>query len=99
MDDDAVTDDAIHPGPKDAGWDQRQLVDHAVDDDRVTRVGPPLIAHDRVVLVAEQVNNLPLGLVSPLEPHHTGRRHEKTSPIRYARPVGRFGWQRNKVTP
>jgi len=69
MDDHAVADDAVDPLAENAGGHQRELVSHALVNDRVPRIRAPLVADDHVVLVAEQVDNLSLGLVSPLETH------------------------------
>ena len=96
MDHHAVADHAVDPRPEDAGRDQRELVRHPVGDDRVPGVGPPLIAHDGVVLVAEQVDDLPLGLVSPLQAHHASRSHGATSPDEVS--GRRFGRQRIHLT-
>ena len=81
MDHHAVADHRVDARPEDAGRHQRKLVGHPVDDDRMPGVGPPLIAHDHVVLVAEQVDDLPLGLVAPLKPHHARRTHGESSPV------------------
>src|SRR5262249_41155331 len=37
-----------------------------------------------VVPVTEQVDDLPLGLVAPLQPHHTSRRHGARTPVKTA---------------
>ncbi len=91
MNHDAVADDAVDPRPKDAGRDERELVRHPVGDDRMPGVGPPLIAHDGVMPVAEPVDDLPLGLVAPLQAHHASRRHGVLS-LRSSR----FEWQTNQ---
>ena len=75
MDDHAVADDAVDPLAENAGGDQRELVGHPLVNDRVPRVGPSLVPHDDVVLVAEQVDNLPLRLITPLETHDARRAH------------------------
>ena len=84
MDHHAISHDAIDTRPKDARRDQRELVSNALNDDRVTGVGPPLIADDHIVLVAQQINDLTLGLVTPLKPHHTRRTHGAFSPVAQA---------------
>ena len=84
----SVADDRIDPRTQDPGRHQRKLVSHPVDNDRVARVGPSLIAHDHVVLVAEQVDDLPLGLVTPLQTHHARRTHGKSSPVYQVDRVG-----------
>ena len=45
------------------------------DDDRVTCVGPTLITDDDVVLLSQQVDNLPFGFVAPLQSNDTSSRH------------------------
>ena len=67
----AVADHAIDPRPQDPGRDQRELVGDAIDHDRVAGVRPPLVAHDHVMLIAEEVDDLSLGLVAPLKAHDT----------------------------
>ena len=81
MDHHAVADDAVDPRPEDPRRNQRELVGYALHDDRVTGVGPPLVSYDHVVLIAQQVDDLPLGLVSPLKPHHARRTHGACSPV------------------
>ena len=85
---DPVAHDRIDPGPQDPGRHQRQLVSHPVDDDRVPRVGPSLITHDHIMLIAKQVDDLSLGLVTPLQTHHTRRTHSKASPVYQVDHVG-----------
>ena len=75
MNDHAIADDAVDPLAENAGGNQRELVRHPLMNDRVPRVGPSLIAHDDVVLVAEQVDDLPLGLITPLKTHDARRTH------------------------
>src|SRR5271166_5597749 len=75
MYDNSVADDTVDPLAKNAGRDQRELVCHSLVNDRVPCVGPSLITHDDVVLVAEKVDSLSLRLVTPLETHDTRRTH------------------------
>ncbi len=63
---DAVADDAELAGAHDARGQQRQLVDLAVDDQRVAGVVPALEAHDDVRPLAQPVDDLALALVAPL---------------------------------
>ena len=84
MDDHAVADDAVDPLAQNPGRHQRELVSHAVVNDRVPRVRAPLVAHDHVVLVAEQVDNLSLGLIAPLEAHDATSNPRHSAPIRTA---------------
>ncbi len=81
MDDHAIADDAVDPWAEDSRRNQRELVGHAFHDDRVPGVGAPLIPNDHIMLVAQQVNDLPLGLISPLKPHHARRTHGACSPV------------------
>jgi hypothetical protein len=66
VDHDPVADDAIDARAKDARGQERELVRHAPGDHRVPRIGAALVTYDRIVLVAEEVNDLPLGLIPPL---------------------------------
>ena len=81
VDHNPIADDRVDPGTQNPGRHQRELVSHAVDDDRVPRVGPSLITHDHVVPVAQQVDDFSLGLVTPLQTHHTRRTHGRASPV------------------
>ena len=75
MDDHAVADDAFDSLAEDPGRNQRELVCDALVDNRMPGVGPSLVPHDDVVLVAEQVDDLPLGLIAPLKAHDARRTH------------------------
>ena len=46
----------------------------SLDQDRVSRVVPPLIARHNVKLLAQHIDNFPLAFVAPLGPdnHHIG---------------------------
>src|SRR5579872_7335752 len=55
---------------QDAGRQQRKLVSLAVEDDRVAGVIASLVADDDVVLVGEQIDDLALRLVPPLQADH-----------------------------
>ena len=63
------------PGVQDAAGDERELVGLAAGDDRVAGVGPALIANDDVVLLGQQVDDLALGLVAPLQTDDASTRH------------------------
>ena len=54
---------------------ERELEGLAVDDDGVAGVGPAVVADDEVELVAEQIDDLPLGLVAPLQADHARAGH------------------------
>ena len=68
-------DDALHLGPENAAGDQRELEGLAVHDDGVAGVGPALVADDDIVLLGEQIDDLPLGFVAPLQSDDTRGRH------------------------
>ena len=63
----AAGDDAGHAGRENAAGQQRELVDLVADDDGVPGVRPALIADDEVVLAGQQVDDLALGFVAPLQ--------------------------------
>src|SRR5262249_2817945 len=46
-------------------------------DDGVAGVGPAVVADHELVPVPEQIDELPLGLVAPLQADDTGARHER----------------------
>ena len=68
----AVADDAELAGPHDPRGQQRQLVDLAVDHQRVAGVVAALEAGDHVGPLAQPVDDLALALVAPLraDDHH-----------------------------
>ena len=68
-------DDRGDLGPQHAHRQERQLVGLSAEHHRVTGVVPSLITHHNVVLFGQQVDNLTLGFVSPLEPDDGGRSH------------------------
>ena len=61
---------------EDAGGQQRELVGLAAGDDGVAGVGAAVVADDEVVLVGEEIDDLALGLVAPLQADDTGAGHE-----------------------
>ena len=65
----------LHVGSEDAAGYQRQLVGLAAGDHGMARVGPALIADHDVVLLGQQIDDLPFGLVAPLQSDHTSCRH------------------------
>ena len=81
VDDDAVADDRRDVRPEDAGGQQRELEGLAVGDDGVAGVGAAVVADDEVVLVAEQIDDLPLGLVAPLQADDAGAGHFDPVPV------------------
>ena len=76
----AAGDDARHAGRQNAAGQQRKLVDLVADDDRVPGVRAALIANDEVVLAGQQVDDLALGFVAPLQTDNASSRHGSTSP-------------------
>ena len=65
-------------------------------DDGVAGVGAAVVANDEVVLVGEEIDDLALGLVAPLQADDTGAGHS-TYPLRtadraYAAQVCLNGW-------
>ena len=96
IEDDSGGDDGHDFGMQDAGGQQRQLVGVAVEDDRVPGVVAALIADDDVVLVGQQIDDFPLGFVTPLQTDHRGGGHEIASSVfrrtpEEERPAGLFG--------
>ena len=72
----AIADDRQLPRPHHPGGQQRQLVDGAIDDERVTRVVAALEAYHDVGLLREPVDNFPLAFVSPLGADHDHIGHQ-----------------------
>src|SRR5207244_7238609 len=64
--DDAARTDHARLAAQHAARDLPDLVRLAVDDDRVTRVGPALVAADEIGILRKQVDDLALPLISPL---------------------------------
>ena len=75
VDDDAVADHRQLAAAHHAGRQQRQLVDLAVDDQRVAGIVAALETHDDVGLLGQPVDDLALALVSPLGADHHHIRH------------------------
>ena len=74
IEDDAIADDRQLALPHHAGRQQRQLVDLAVDDQRMAGIVAALEAHDDVGAFRQPVDDLALALVAPLraDDHHIG---------------------------
>ena len=68
------------PRPHHAGRQQRQLVGHAVDDQRMAGVVAALEANDDVGLLRQPVDDLALALVAPLRADHHHIRHSDPFP-------------------
>ena len=64
----------------DAGRHLPELERLAVDDDRVPRVRPAVVAADDVGVLGEQVDDLALALVAPLRTDDHGRGHARSVP-------------------
>ncbi len=75
IDDDAAGDDALNAGVEDSAGDERKLVLLAPRDDGMARVCAPLIADDEVVAFGQQIDQLALGFVAPLQTDHARTRH------------------------
>ncbi len=75
VDDHAAGDHALDLGAEDAAGDQRELVGLAAGDDRMAGVGPALIADDNLMLPGQEIDDLSLGLVPPLQANHTRSGH------------------------
>jgi len=67
-----VADHAGLVGVEDARGDEMERVALAAHGDGVPGVRPAVVAHDHVVTGGEQVDDLALALVAPLEPHDRG---------------------------
>ena len=80
IDHDAVADDRQLAAAHHARGQQRQLVGHAVDDQRVAGIVAALEAHHDVGLLGQPVDDLALALVAPLgaDDDHIG--HKTSSP-------------------
>ena len=68
----AVADHADLVGVQDAAWHQVQGVAFAAHLHAVAGVGAAVVAHDHVMATGEQINDLALAFVAPLEAHHCG---------------------------
>ena len=75
VDDHPVTDDRGHPRLQDAGRQEGELEGAVAPDDGVAGVVAAVVADDEVVVVGQQVNEFPLGLVPPLKSDHTRAAH------------------------
>src|SRR5439155_27344338 len=76
IDHDAVADHRHHPRIEHAARDELELEHLALDDQRVPRVVPALIADTHRRLLGEIVGNPTLALVAPLGPDDHRARHE-----------------------
>jgi hypothetical protein len=72
-------DHADHVRREHAAGQQRQLVHLAADDDCVTGVGAALVADDEVMLAREEVDDLALGFVAPLQTDNASTWHGRSS--------------------
>ena len=75
VDHDPVADDAAHLWPKNSGWDQVEDEDLAGQIDRVPCIRPARVAGDPVHPLGEEIDDLPLSLVSPLASQNDRRGH------------------------
>jgi hypothetical protein len=79
VDHDARANDAGDAGRKDAAWKQGKLVNLIADDNRVTSVRTALVSNDEVVLAGENVDDLALGFVAPLQTNNASAGHNGSS--------------------
>ena len=75
IDDHARRDHADFARAQDACRQQREFVFHAVEDHRMAGVVASLIAHDNIMVISENIDNLALGLVAPLQTDNRSNRH------------------------
>ncbi len=78
IDDDAIANDRKLARTDDSRGQQRELIGHAVDDQRVPGVMAALEAHDDVSLERQPVDDFALALVAPLGADHRHIRHGRT---------------------
>ena len=76
----AVAHDAMRTLIEDARRHEAKLVCLAIDDDRMAGIAAALIAHDRVGLLCQVVDNLALAFIAPLRTGNYYCRH-KPSPL------------------
>ena len=75
IEDHAGGDHALDLGAENAAGDERELEGLAAGDDGMAGVGPALVADDDIVLLGEQIDDLALGLIAPLQSDDTRGRH------------------------
>ena len=99
VENDTVRDDADRP-LQDAARRQAEGEAIVADRDGVARVRAALETDDVVGVTGEEVDDLPLALVSPLRTEHTGHRHDVslTARTRSARGTSRRG-DANRAVP
>ncbi len=88
---DAVADHRKLVRPHHAGGQQRKLVGHAVDDERMAGVMTALEANDDVGLLRQPVDDLALAFVAPLRADHHHIRHSGPFPQARNRFLSRWG--------
>ena len=79
VENDAAGDDTGDVVPENPAGNERQLPGLTAGDDRVAGVGPPLVADDKVVLLGEEIDELPLRFVTPLQTDDAGAGHGRGS--------------------
>src|SRR5690606_7047488 len=79
VDNDPVANDRHLAAAHDTRGQQAELVDLAVDDERMARVMAALKAHDHIGALGQPVNNLALALVTPLGTNHRHVSHNNLS--------------------
>jgi hypothetical protein len=87
VDDDAVRDHRHDPRVEHPARRELELEHLAVDDERVPRIVPALVADDERGLLGEVVGELPLRLVAPLGPddHCAGHRRASRAGVQAGR--------------
>jgi hypothetical protein len=75
VDYDAVADHGRQARFEDAGRKERKFKSLSATDDSVTSVGAAVVPDDKVMAIAEQVDDLSFGFVAPLEADHARASH------------------------
>lgn len=73
--DHAGTDDGLDVRSENSGGDEREFVFHTLADDGMSGVVAPLIADDQIVPICQQINDLSLGFITPLQSDNRRPRH------------------------
>src|SRR5262245_20965685 len=78
IDHDPVRNYASNAWRQNAAWEQRQFVDFVADNDGVASVGAALITDDKIVFAGQDVDDLALGFVAPLQTDNASAGHNWT---------------------
>ena len=79
VDDHAGRHDALHVRPENAAGNQRELERLPVHHHSMPGVGPALVADHDIVAVGKEIDDLPLGFITPLQSNDTRSRHDLLS--------------------